>query len=307
MNLPLKVCFMGTPVWSVPIVSQLHKAYPVSVVYSQPPRPQNRGQRTQPSPVHTWAVEQGIAVETPSSLRTPEAEAIFHQHNFDWVVVAAYGLILPLYALSTRVGATNVHASLLPRWRGAAPLHRALLEGDSETGITIMQMDEGLDTGPIWSMESCPLTSNTTITQLHDDMANLGGELLVKTAPSIISGKNLPQPQPMHGITYADKITKDEGQLCFTQQSAGSIERRIRALSGWPGTFFDEDSITYKVHHAHVTSHLLAPGTHVRDNTQWLVGCADGLALSLDIIQKPGGRPMAVAELLRGLDRKGNI
>lgn len=304
---PLRVAFMGTPTWSVPIVEALHQAYPVSVVYSQPPRPQNRGHQVQPSPVHIWAEEHGIHVETPASLRNPEAEATFHAHQFDWVVVAAYGLILPAYALAARHGATNVHASLLPRWRGAAPLHRALLAGDNETGVTIMQMDEGLDTGPMWSMAPYPITSSTTITQLHADTAKLGGELLVKTALSILSGNQKPQVQPTEGVTYANKITKDEGQLHFDRDSTSEIERRIRALAGWPGTYFDYADITYKVHAAHATQTHLAPGIHQLDGTQWMVGCANGYALSLDTLQKPGGKPMATAELLHGMEKKENI
>lgn len=306
-NPPLRIAFMGTPAWSVPIVTALHHAYPVSVVYSQPPRPQNRGHQVLPSPVHIWAQEHNIHVETPASLRTPEAEAIFHAHQFDWVVVAAYGLILPGYALTTRYGATNVHASLLPRWRGAAPLHRALLEGDDTTGITIMQMDEGLDTGPMWSTASHPITPSTTITMLHDDTSKLGGDLLVKTAPNILCAGPLPQIQPTEGVTYANKITKEEGLLHFTHNTTIEIERRIRALAGWPGSYFAHEGTIYKVHAAHITQTLLAPGVHQTNETQWIVGCADGYALSLDALQRPGGKPMTTVEMLRGMDKKENI
>lgn len=296
----LRVAFMGTPDWSVPIVQALHAVYPVCVVYSQPPRPQNRGHRVKLSPVHAWAVEQGIDVETPISLRTPEAEATFHQYHFDWVVVAAYGLILPAYALSTRLGATNVHASLLPRWRGAAPLHRALLAGDDLTGVAIMQMDKGLDTGPVWSSQSYTLTPQITIEKLHDDMAYMGGELLVQTAPQIISGCGGATPQPTEGITYADKIKKEEGFLDFDQLKAFDVERRVRALAGWPGTFFTYHGVMYKLHACHVVENSLPVGEHRISKNEWLVGCADGRVISLDTLQKPGGKPLLVADFLRG-------
>lgn len=301
-----RIAFMGTPAWSVPIVDRLHQTYNVSVVYTQPPRPQNRGHQVQLSPVHSWAIEHGVHVECPTSLRCIEAENTFRKHAFDWIVVAAYGLILPAYALSTPLGATNVHASLLPRWRGAAPLHRALLADDKETGITIMDMDEGLDTGAVWAMEAYPLSPNITITQLHDDMANLGAELLVKTAPFILSGEHKPSPQSTDNITYAHKIMKEEGLLNFELHSAENIERRIRALAGWPGTYFEYDGTTYKVHAVHIiTSTHLAPGDHNISASTWQVGCAGGSALALDILQKPGGRPLSIADFLRGMEKKG--
>lgn len=301
----LRIAFMGTPAWSVPIVDKLHQNYAVTAVYTQPPRPQNRGHQVHLSPVHNWAVEHGVHVEHPTTLRNIEAKNTFREHAFDWVVVAAYGLILPKYALSCPFGATNVHASLLPRWRGAAPLHRALLAGDKETGITIMDMDEGLDTGDVWLMESYTINPNQTITQLHDDMSQLGADLLVKTTPLILSGEHKPTPQPTEGITYAHKIVKEEGLLNFELNTANDLERRVRALAGWPGTYFEYDGTTYKVHAAHVSSLSLQAGSHHLSKTFWEVGCAGGTTLSLDILQKPGGRPLPIADFLHGMEKKG--
>lgn len=305
----MRIAFMGSPAWAVPIVEQLHAAYPVSVVYTQQPKPQNRGHKVQKTPVHTWADQNNIPVEHPVSLKKSEAQETFEAYAFDWVVVAAYGLILPKYALTTRYGATNVHASILPRWRGAAPLHRAILAGDKQTGISIMQMDEGLDTGAVWSHRTCEITPTTTIQELHDTTSHVGGALLVQTAPDIFEKTKNPTTQPTEEVTYAEKIQKAEGELLFNRMTAEEIMRRIRALSGWPGTFFTYKDSSYKIHSAKVQPPSIdapispEPGEHIISQDSWIIGCKDGV-ISIETIQKSGSKPMFISDFLNGMSDK---
>src|SRR5215469_2712532 len=223
--------YMGTPAFAATILAALVEAgHRILAVYTQPPRPAGRGHRPQLSPVQLLAAQNRLTVRTPVSLRAPEAQAEFTELGADAAVVAAYGLILPHPILiATRLGCLNVHASLLPRWRGAAPIQRALLAGDTETGITIMQMDEGLDTGPILLQQAVPITSGATAAGLSVELAMLGSGLMLKALDAIADGTLVPRPQPQDGVTYARKIDREDGRLDW-HRPATSLERQVRAL-----------------------------------------------------------------------------
>src|SRR5712691_1785287 len=231
---------MGTPDFAATILAGLLEAgHCVRAVYTQPPRPSGRGHRLQPSPVQALAERHGLAVRVPASLRHPEAQAEVAATPADAAVVAAYGLILPAPVLAApRYGCLNVHASLLPRWRGAAPIQRALLAGDSETGITIMQMDEGLDTGPILLQEAMPIGPKTTTSVLTDRLAALGAHLMLAALDRVASGTLAARPQPSQGVTYAAKLRRDEAWLDW-RLPAETLVRQVRAFDPRPGAYFD--------------------------------------------------------------------
>ncbi len=237
---PLRLAFMGTPDFAVPALQALADAgHDIVAVYSQPPRPAGRGQKDRLSPVQALAESRGWPVRTPTSLKTAEAQQDFAALKLDVAVVAAYGLILPPEILEApRLGCLNIHASLLPRWRGAAPIQRAILAGDRETGITIMQMDAGLDTGAMLLQESLPIYPETNAQQLHDALADLGGRMIVHALEDCGNSRLLPQAQPDFGVTYADKVQKAEGHLDWTL-AAAELDRRVRAFTPWPGAFFE--------------------------------------------------------------------
>lgn len=294
-----KLIFMGTPAFSVSILEALCRHdYDVVAVYSQPPRPSGRGYAVTKSPVHIFADSQGIPVETPKSLRNAESQEKFKAYGADLAIVVAYGLILPLPILQApRLGCMNIHASLLPRWRGAAPIQRAIMAGDVETGITLMQMDEGLDTGPMLAMAPVSITATTTASSLHDQLSQVGAELLIETLPHFLVGDCVPTVQPSEGITYAHKLTKTEGIIDW-QQPAEVIERQIRALTPWPGVYFTHLNQPLKVTAAVTTSGVGQPG-EVLDE-QLTIACGRGTALQIQSIQKPGGKTLASADFLRG-------
>ena len=231
---------MGTPDFAVPGLLALADAgHEIAAVYSQPPRPAGRGQKDRLSPVHALAEARGWPVRTPKSLKTPEAAEAFAGLGLDAAVVAAYGLILPPAILAApRLGCLNIHASLLPRWRGAAPIQRAILAGDRSSGITIMLMDEGLDTGDTLLQQSLPIYPETNAQQLHDALAELGGRLIVEALEDFNSGRLVPQSQPELGVTYAAKLEKNEGRLDWSLPAA-ELDRRVRAFTPWPGAFFE--------------------------------------------------------------------
>src|SRR5271169_3349916 len=239
---------MGTPAFAATILGALVDAgHRILAVFTQPPRPAGRGHRLQPSPVQLVAGQLRLTVRCPASLRTQETQAAFAALGADAAVVAAYGLILPRPVLTApRLGCLNVHASLLPRWRGAAPIQRALLAGDAETGITIMQMEEGLDTGPILMQQRAPIGSETTAAGLTDVLAQLGGRLIVAALDNLARGTLMPRPQPQEGVTYAPKIGREEGRLDW-RRPAAELERRVRALDPWPGAFFEHDGAPIRV------------------------------------------------------------
>lgn len=297
--MPLRLAFMGTPDFSVSILDALVAAgHEVVCVYSQPPRPAGRGQQLQASPVHRRADALGIEVRTPKSLRMPDEQAAFAALNLDCAIVAAYGLILPQAILDApRLGCVNVHASLLPRWRGAAPIQRSILAGDAETGVTIMQMDAGLDTGAMLLKDALPITARMNAAQLHDALAAMGARLMVQALPGIADGSLAPVPQPEEGVTYAAKLSKDEGRLDLTRP-APELDRQIRGLTPWPGTWIDlANGEKLKVLEAMAVDGSGAPGTLL--DAEPTLACGDG-ALRLIRVQRPGKGPVDGAAFLRG-------
>ncbi|MEI7610424.1 MAG: methionyl-tRNA formyltransferase [Rhodospirillaceae bacterium] len=292
---------MGTPDFAVPALTALLAAgHEVVCVYSQPPRPAGRGHKLQPSPVQALAESRGIPVRTPKSLRTPEAQAEFAALGLDVAVVAAYGLILPLPVLTApRLGCVNIHGSLLPRWRGAAPIHRALLAGDSETGITIMEMEAGLDTGPMLLKGAVPITASSTAAELHDALAALGARLIVEALENLATGRLKPEPQPTEGVTYAAKLEREEGRLDWSRPAA-ELERRVRALNPWPGVWFESAGERIKVLAAEIADGSGTPGTLLGDD--FTVACGAG-ALRLTKVQRQGRAVVDGAAFLRGLHR----
>jgi methionyl-tRNA formyltransferase len=294
----MKLVFMGTPDFAVPILESLVEAgHTVAAVYSQPPRPAGRGHKEQPSPVHARAAHLGIPVRTPTTLRTPEAQAGFAALEADVAVVAAYGLILPRAILDApRLGCVNVHASLLPRWRGAAPIQRAILAGDAETGVTIMRMDVGLDTGAMLLKESILLLPDVTASWLHDMLAAMGARLIVSALEGLDEGTLKAVPQPEEGVTYAHKLAKDEGRLDWSLPAV-QLERMVRALNPWPGVWFALGPERIKVLEAVMTPADGVPGTVLDD--QLTVACGK-YALRPIRVQRAGKAPMTAAEMLRG-------
>lgn len=296
---PLRIIFMGTPAFSVPTLQALlGSRHKVAAVYTQPPRPSGRGHQIQMSAVHQLAVAEGIPIFTPPSLKKEEEQALFASHKADLAIVIAYGLILPKAILDApRMGCLNVHASLLPRWRGAAPIQRAIEAGDQETGITIMKMDAGLDTGPILLKKSLPITPQTTAPYLHNALSEMGGPLLLEALEAYIAGTLHPLPQPMEGITYASKLTREEGQINW-RDAAGVWVRKIQALTPWPGVWFEHDGTRLKILAAETISHIKGnPGTVLDD--QLTIACGEG-ALRIKTLQRPGGATLDARSFLRG-------
>ena len=300
--MPLRLIFMGTPDFAVPVLEAFIKAGDeIACVYSQPPRPAGRGHRLTPSPVQAAAERHGIMARHPTSLKTPEAQAEFAALKADAAVVVAYGLLLPQAVLDApRLGCFNLHASLLPRWRGAAPIQRAVEAGDAQTGITIMQMDAGLDTGDMLLVEPIAIAPDDSAGTLHDRLAALGARLVVQALEQSAQGILQPRPQPMEGITYAHKIDKQEAALDW-RLPAAVLERRIRAFDPFPGASGRIGGETLKIWRARPEpGHAAAPGCLLAaDADGLLVACGEG-ALRLTQLQRPGGRRLAAAELLRG-------
>ncbi len=296
---PLRIIFMGTPEFSVGALNALRDAgHEIACVYSQPPRPANRGQVLQKSAVHQAAEAHGIPVRTPLSLKTPEEQKAFADLNADVAVVVAYGLLLPKPVLDApRLGCINIHASLLPRWRGAAPIQRAILAGDADSGITIMQMDVGLDTGAMWLKKAVPITTQTNAGALHDELSKLGAEMIVEALPKIASGSITPTVQPEAGVTYAAKLTKDEGRINWSE-SAAEIERKLRGLTPWPGVYFESKNERIKVLEAAMAFGVHGPaGTLLSDD--FTVACGED-AITLTKVQRQGRSATDGASFLRG-------
>ncbi|MDX9688841.1 MAG: methionyl-tRNA formyltransferase [Alphaproteobacteria bacterium] len=295
----LRLVFMGTPDFAVPALHALHKAgHTIAAVYCQPPKPAGRGQAIHKTPVHLAAEALGLTVCTPKSLRKEEAQTELRAFAPEVIVVAAYGLILPQAVLDIpRLGCINIHGSLLPRWRGAAPLHRALLAGDQETGITIMQMDVGLDTGAMLMKEALPITHETTAQSLHDAMATLGARMIVPALEELTKGTLKATPQPEEGITYAAKLTREDGLLDWSKD-ATTLERQVRALYPWPGCSLTLDGEVIKVHKASVVAKSGEAGTLLDE--AFTIACGKD-SLRLDVVQRAGKKPMEGAAVLRGL------
>ena len=296
----MRIAFMGTPPFAVPTLAALHAAgHEVVAVYTQPPRPAQRGKKVKQSAVHAWAEEHGLPVRTPKSLRNEEAQAEFAALDLDVAVVAAYGLILPSAILDApRQGCLNVHGSILPRWRGAAPVQRAILSGDAETGVTIMQMDVGLDTGAMRLVGRTPVDGKTA-GELTDELATMGAGLMVRVLGDLPTF--VPEAQPDDGVTYAAKIDKSEARLDFLT-SAVQVERQVRAFNPMPGAFFELDGERYKILAAEVvhpadTVRGAAPGVTLDDSLT--IACNPG-AIRATRVQRAGKPAMDAGELLRG-------
>lgn len=292
---PLKIIFMGTPAFSVPVLQALVDAgHDVVASYSQPPRPAGRGKALMPSPVQQRAEALGIAVRTPLTLRDPVAQAEFAGFGADVAVVAAYGLILPRAVLDApRMGCLNVHASLLPRWRGAAPIQRAILAGDAETGVCVMQMEAGLDTGPVLLEGRTPIGGKTA-GELTDELSAMGARLMAQVLADPTAFP--PQAQPEDGMTYAPKVDKAEARIDWTR-SADQIERQIRAFNPVPGAFFEVLGERIRIHDARIGSGSAAAGTVIGDALE--IACGTGSIIPVSV-QRAGRGVMTTAELLRG-------
>ena len=301
----LRLAFMGTPEFAVASLRALAEAgHEIAAVYSQPPRPAGRGHKTRPSPVQACAEEQGWPVRNPRSLKDPAEQAAFAALNLDAAVVVAYGLILPAAVLTApRLGCLNVHASLLPRWRGAAPIQRAILAGDRESGVTIMRMDEGLDTGPMLVSARTPIGPTTTAAELHDTLADLGARLIVEALEGLAKGRLTPTSQPAEGVTYAAKLSRGESALDW-RRTAEELERQVRAFSPWPGAAARLGEQTIKVLAAEVVPNAKKgePGT-VLDEA-FTVACGGGAALRVTEVQRAGKSTMPVDAFLRGFALK---
>lgn len=293
----MRIIYMGTPDFAVPALEALVKAgHAVVAVYSQPPRPAGRGKALRPSPVHARAEALGIAVRTPVSLRDADVQADFAALDADVAVVAAYGLILPAPILAApRHGCMNIHASLLPRWRGAAPIQRAILSGDNVTGVTIMDMEAGLDTGPMRAKHVTPV-ENKTAGSLTAELAQAGAELMVEVLDDI--SLHPPMAQPQDGITYAAKVDKAEARIDFTRD-AHQVERQIRAFNPFPGAFFEYRGERFRILAAHIEHHDGRPGEMLDDSL--LIGCGHD-AIRPTAIQRAGKAAMTPGELLRGYE-----
>lgn len=308
----MKIIYAGTPEFAAVALNALYDAgHEITLVLTQPDRPAGRGMQLQASPVKQCALAHGTPVAQPVSLRldgkypdvASEAHALLHSTPHDVMIVAAYGLILPRSVLDIpRLGCINIHASLLPRWRGAAPIHRAIEAGDSETGVTIMQMEEGLDTGPMLLMEALPIAATDTTASLHDKLAALGGKMIVEALLKLEQDQLSATPQPEEGANYAAKVAKEEAALDFNLP-AEVLARKIRAFNPFPGASAQVDDVTVKLWQAHALNKTVTalPGTvlvaNAADGVQ--VACGSGV-LQITELQKPGGKRLPVAEFLKG-------
>jgi methionyl-tRNA formyltransferase len=293
------IVFMGTPDFAVQTLQALIQQHTVIGVVTQPDRPAGRNRQIQPSPIKQVALEAGIPMFQPEKLRKAEAIETLKQWKPDAYVVAAFGQILPQVVLDIpQYGSINVHASLLPRWRGAAPIQAVIRAGDAESGVTIMKMDAGLDTGPMLTQRAIPLAADETGQSLHDKLAIVGAELLIDTLPGYFNGTIQPQSQDESRVTYAPQITKEEGLIDW-KQDAASIERLVRAFTPWPGTYTSWNGQQLKIHSGSVAKGKAEPG-HVIDSPHGIaVGTGDGLFV-LQQIQLAGRKAMPVTDFVKG-------
>ena len=304
--MPLRLIFMGTPDFAVPTLLELHGAgHEIAAVYTRAAKPAGRGMKLQPSPVEQQAQRLGIRVETPTTLKTPEALEKFASHDADAAVVVAYGLILPKIILDTpKLGCFNLHASLLPRWRGAAPINRAIIAGDAETGVMVMKMDAGLDTGDVAMAERIAITDAMTAADLHDALARLGADLMVRAVGALERGKLQLTRQGDAGVTYATKIEKAEARIDWNRP-AGAVLRHIHGLSPFPGAWcevpIEGEPVRIKILRCVLADRSGAPGELLDDRLT--IACQQGAIRILDL-QRAGKAPMKGQEFLRGTPLK---
>jgi methionyl-tRNA formyltransferase len=293
----LRLAFLGTPEFAVPTLAELiAQGHDIAAVYSQPPRPKGRGMETVPGPVHKFAQTAGLEVRTPLSLKSAEEQAAFAALNLDAAVVVAYGLLLPKAILDApRLGCFNLHGSLLPRWRGAAPIQRAVMAGDTETGVMVMHMDEGLDTGPVLMAERTNIGRKTS-GDLADQLSRLGADLMVRALSALERGQVAEHSQSEEGVTYAKKIDKEEARIDWSK-SATQIDCLIRGLGPSPGAYSEVNGERLKVLYAEPASGKGLPGEVLSGDLT--IACGEG-ALRLIRVQRAGGKAMDAAELLKG-------
>lgn len=294
----MKIVFMGTPDFAVPALKALTKYHDVVCVYTQAPKEAGRGQQLTKSAVHNFAEEQGILVRTPKTLRNEDTQAEFKELQADIAVVAAYGLIIPKPVLEAyKYGCINIHASLLPKWRGAAPIQRAIQAGDNKSGVTIMQVAEGLDTGDMLLKGEIPITVDTTGGILHDGLAEIGARLVIEYLKNI--DEIIPEAQSENGTCYAAKIDKTECKLDFSL-SAESLERKIRAFNPYPATYFEHNNERFKVFKAKVVDFNGGAGEIIEGEKRLIIACGDN-ALEIMEIQRQGKKAMPTSELLKSM------
>jgi methionyl-tRNA formyltransferase len=293
----LRLAFMGTPDFAVPTLAELiAQGHDIAAVYSQPPRPKGRGMALEPGPVHKFAAGAGLPVRTPLSLKGEAEQAEFAALNIDAAIVVAYGLLLPKAILDAPVlGCFNLHGSLLPRWRGAAPIQRAVMAGDTQTGVMVMQMEEGLDTGPVLMAERVPVGRKTS-GELATELSRLGADLMVRALGALERGAVTPVVQSEDGVTYAKKILKDEARIDWTK-SAAEIDCLVRGISPFPGAWTEVNGERLKVLYAEPANGSGAPGTTLDDALT--IACGSG-ALRLRKVQRAGGKVMDATDLLKG-------
>lgn len=289
---------MGSPTFALaPLQALIEAGHEVVCVYSQPPRPAGRGKQERPTPVHAFAAARGIEVRTPKSLKRAEEQERFAALKLDAAIVVAYGLILPKPILDApRLGAFNLHGSILPRWRGAAPIQRAIMAGDEITGVQVMRMEEGLDTGPVLATAETPIDVDDNVSSVHDRLSALGARLLAETLPRIASGEAIETPQSDEGVTYAHKITPAEARIDWNRP-AREIDWMIRGLSPAPGAWFELNGARVKALHSRMGQGAGAPGEVLDDNL--LIACGEG-AVRLLRVQREGKAPMDADAFLRG-------
>ncbi len=294
----LRLAFMGSPAFALPALAGLIEAgHEIACVYSQPPRPAGRGKQERPTPVHAFAAARGLEVRTPKSLKRAEEQEAFAALKLDAAIVVAYGLILPKAILDApRLGAFNLHGSLLPRWRGAAPIQRAIMAGDRVTGVQVMRMEEGLDTGPVLATAETPIDFEDNISTLHDRLAGLGARLLIDTLEKVERGEAVETPQSEIGVTYAHKIIPAETRIDWTKP-AREIDCMIRGLSPTPGAWFELNGARMKVLNSRLGMGGGAPGEALDDGL--LIACGDG-AVRLLKVQREGRAPLETEAFLRG-------
>ncbi len=301
--MPLRLVFMGTPDFAVPTLAAIvGRGHDVAAVYTRAPQPAGRGMELRPSPVEREAQRFGIAVLTPKTLRTPEAQEEFRGHGADAAVVVAYGLILPKPVLDApRLGCFNLHASGLPRWRGAAPINRAVMAGDADTGVVVMRMEEGLDTGPMAMTARVAIGPDMTAGELHDELARVGADLMVRALDVLEHGALPLTPQPSAGVTYAAKIDKNETRIDWTRPWK-AVHNHVRGLSPFPGAWFElpgagKETVRIKVLGTTRGEGAGPPGTVLDDKLT--IACGDGAVRILEL-QRAGRQPMKAQEFLRG-------